>query len=178
MSKCELILSVVLLATVAGCNSSPSPAPAASPIVVTSLTPIADPQGRALAPLSVQLEEKSRGEHGAVLVARIQRRAAFQVPMLVGYQLPAGVVLVRGTPTFEIPAGTPVGNIERELELGYEKLPAADVRVFVRAQKSSFGVNATAVYRFGRPEPIAAPPIMGTDTILNGQNLGPSVKMK
>ncbi|WP_161607070.1 hypothetical protein [Myxococcus xanthus] len=86
------------------------------------------------------------------LVAEVERRAGFEVPVEVLLSLPAGATLTEGAVTFTVPAGVGEGVLSVTYGVAFETgtLPMEDLVLVAHAVGASLGVHAEARHRFGR----------------------------
>ena len=105
------------------------------------------------------------------LVWVVDRAAAIPAPVNVAVVLPPECRLLSGA-TGEQLASAP-GESRGELLVACSSIPATDLVVSVDARSSEFGYHEDLHYRFGRPEPVAAPPQLGAmHVVVGGQDYG------
>ena len=91
------------------------------------------------------------------LTLELRRPVPNAVPILLDVTLPAGVTLLSKPPGAPIvDARTP--RLVRTLRVRVDRVPAAALVVTADSRTSTFGVHATARYRFGRPDPTTPAP--------------------
>jgi hypothetical protein len=108
-----------------------------------------------LAPLTLSVSgpEAVHAGQRITLDVTIHRRGLAGAPIQLATTLPAGATWVAGALTEIIPDdGAHVVTRRIELQLG-SAVPAGDVVVTMDVTGAAGGLHATAVYRFGRPEP-------------------------
>lgn len=104
-------------------------------------------------PLTVSLDEVSRTEHSATVLAHLRRRTAIPVAYTVRLELPAGVRFEAGRPKFEVPPNTAADEVTERYTLLFEQLPTVDATLLVDGDSAGLGSHAKVPYRFGRPAP-------------------------
>ncbi|MCE9669387.1 hypothetical protein LY474_16375 [Myxococcus stipitatus] len=115
------------------------------------------------APMRVAWRAVERTGEGVLLVAEVERRSGFGVPVAVSIQLPAGARLLEGQTDFLVPEG-PGGDLRTmTLRLGFSsgEEPVGDVVLVAHAEGPAFGVHARARHAFAgsghTPEPRPTP---------------------
>ncbi len=136
-------------------------------------TPALCPEERPDSPLTLTVSGPDKRVRGEVVVqVAIERARPDAIPLTLRYDLPAGVTLAGKSSERIIDATNRV--IVRELRLKVTRPPKADLVVTLDAHTPAYGMHATAVYRFGRPAPVAPPlarmaPLYGPGGRLIGQ---------
>ncbi len=136
-----------------------------------------EPAHRPSAPVLLSVEVVS-GEPVAggrlELRAHLEHQGPWPYPIAVEWQLPAGVLLVSGSPASVVAPGEP-----SVVAVDLARVPAEDLVVTASSRGPNAGFHAKASYRFGRPEPAPrqGPEKTGPSTEVNGHDLGPSVPM-
>jgi hypothetical protein len=134
--------------------------------------------GAPRAPLQVRWNVLSDAGGRLKVEAVIERRSALRSPVTVMVEVPAGLQLVSGQTTLEVPADAPAGASSLALEFSYTSTPLADLVLVADLAGARMGVHAVASYRFGRPEPTQARPApTGPSLQVGGRDLGPSIPL-
>lgn len=102
------------------------------------------------APALVRWVLVEQGESRLKLRAEILKQSPFAAPLTVRVRLPAGVRLVEGTDTWELPAEAPRGVHSRDLAFAITAAPSEPISLTAEAQGNGFGVHATDTYRVTR----------------------------
>lgn len=180
----KYINRVVLVAhvVVAGCAAdSPAVATRAPSRPVPETAPVMSRE--AFGPMEVAwrdvVDTPQAGGHRLLLRARLDVRGVVPRPLLASLTLPAGVSLVRGSTQMVLPELPPGTTHVLEYELRYGATPQEDLVLRVDGEVPGYAYHATAPYRFGRPEPVVAPPAAtGPVVRVGGVVLGPSVPLR
>ncbi|MFT3710744.1 MAG: hypothetical protein QM817_24230 [Archangium sp.] len=134
---------------------------------------------RTQVPLKVALEEVSRDAHGAVLLVKIERLLAMDLPFGVEFQLPAGVTVKNGRTSYSVMPNTEANVVTERIELAWDEVPTEDAVLKVNGVTGVMGMHFKTEYRFGRPEPVVvAPSATGPVLKHRDRNFGPSIPLK
>lgn len=119
--------------------------------VVGQTEELAEPPHNPEPPLTITIAGPVdvRGPRDLELVLEITRHMPDDVPMVVHVTLPDGVVQLGGKTDYVLGDARSQLIVQR-IPLRASRLPEGDVVVTVDARSASYGVHATAVYRFGR----------------------------
>lgn len=166
----SLLLALPLVACAAS-RSAPSPAPTPAAVAQS-----ATPEEHLRAPVRLTWETLQRDDHHAVLRAHIAWNSPIELPLTLTVTLPGGVRLTRGSPTLTLQgfAQRPTQTVDHEL--AWDRTPDTDAALSLDGASEAMGVHATAMFRFGRPEPLAPQPTpAGPAVVVGGRNFGSAV---
>lgn len=115
---------------------------------------------RVPAPMRVSWRVVDAESGGLRLVAEVERRAGFNVPIAVSIVLPPEARLVEGTTDFVLPEGTgeDVRAVPCVVSVMQGVVPPTDLVLVAHAEGSAFGAHAEARYTFGRQSLVDRPP--------------------
>lgn len=107
---------------------------------------------RVPAPMRVSWRVVDAEAGGLRLVAEVERRVGFNVPIAVSIVLPPDARLVEGTTEFVLPEGTgeDVRAVPCVVSVTQGVVPPTDLVLVAHAEGSAFGAHAEARYTFGR----------------------------
>lgn len=134
---------------------------------------------RLLSPLRVTWEEVERTGTQAVVLAKIERVLAIDMPFAVAVVLPEGVKAVEGRTQLTLLPNSEAVTVTERLVLAYDAPPPGDVVLKVDGETGAMGFHYLVPYRFGRPDP-AENTVPATGPVLKkgGEVIGPSVPLK
>ncbi len=165
------VLVPLLLAVTVACARPATTPPTAAP-------PAKEGTVRMQSPLQVSWEKAELTPGKLRLVARVHRIAPLAVPLLVRVEAPAGATLAQGRASFTLEPNAAAFEVLEPVELTFAAVPAQDLWLKVDGETRQMGLHAAAVYRFGRPEPVAPEvPATGPAVQRGGKSLGPSVPL-
>lgn len=169
----EALCLVTLLTASLGCARAPTPTttgPDGEPATPSTTTT------RQETPLTVTWVVAERTETSVRLTARVNQRAALQVPVKVAVVAPKGATLSGGAAAFSISPSDGPSVTDTVYVVSFAAVPTEDIVLTADASGAGFGVHATDVYRFGRPEPkVEVPAATGPGLKLGNLDLGRSV---
>jgi hypothetical protein len=134
---------------------------------------------RLLSPIRVTWEEVERTDTQAVVLAKIERLLALDLPFSVAVVLPEGVKAVEGRTLLTLLPNSEAVTVTERLVLAYDTAPLSDVVLKVDGETGAMGFHYLVPYRFGRPDP-AENTVPATGPVLKkgDQVIGPSVPLK
>lgn len=161
------VFGSLLVVLALGCATQPATPPAR------------ETTSRLLSPLKVSWAEVSRTDREAVVRATVERVLAIDMPFALEVELPAGVKVVEGRTRLTLLPNSEAVTVTEQLTLQYDAPPAGDAVLKVDGESGTMGFHYRVPYRFGRPEPVEAPPAATGPGFKKGdQQFGPSVPLK
>jgi hypothetical protein len=126
-------------------------------------------------PLTIVLEGPVNVNRASTVLLSVtisRTPAILQTPIDLTIALPEGVHLVSGALEENVSAESST-EVVREYVIEIGEIPLDDVVVTANIVQPSWGVYATAKYRFGRPEPKLPQPVrQGRELKVQGRSLG------
>lgn len=173
---------VVALAVITfGCSRTPDTVKVHSPpprtqAAVSKAGP-APVQEDARSPFVATWEQEAVTKQGIQLVARIERRAFFQVPLAVELEVPKGIE-VTGARAFTIPPATGPDVFEQRYVVQASGATSQSLVLVVAGAAEGFGYHARVPWTFGRePAPVPQPAGDGPNIKAGAHDFGRAVPM-
>ena len=167
------ILACLLAATACSSNG-PSPKIA----VARDVARAGSGEGAPEAPLQLRWQVLSDAGGRLSIAAVVVRKAVLDSPIDVHVEVPAGLHLVSGQTSFQLPPNAQPGETTTTFEFTYATVPAGDLKLVADLSGGAMGVHATDTYRFGRPEPQPVrPQPTGPSIKIGDTDLGPAIQI-
>ncbi len=167
----RVLVAVMLCLTLSCANAPTAPDEAQKPALNTTT--------RLLSPVRVTWEEVSRGEHDAVVLAKVERVLKLDLPFLVKVDVPAGVTMKEGRAVLELLPNKEAVLITERYVFTWDVAPETDAVLRLDGNTGSMGFHFEVPYRFGRAAPLDVDPAAtGPSLEVGGKKFGPSVPLK
>ncbi len=134
---------------------------------------------RALSPVRVTWEEVSRTDTEAVVLAKVERVLAMDLPFTLSVDVPAGATVASGRTRLTLLPNTEAVTVTEKITFTFEATPVGDAVLGLDGDTGAMGFHFKVPYRFGRaPPPELAPAATGPAVKKGDKNFGPSIPLK